>query len=163
METARGIIGPKIVQLSIFVENRVGLLLRLTRHLESRRVHICALSIIDTADTAVIRMVVDNIPAAKKALLERNVTCYEADLIGVALPIERGVGITHVLSTLLRAEINVHYVYSLITRAQGNAVMALHVDSHEAAVKALVEAGLPLIGQDDIAWEGPPDDEPAGA
>lgn len=159
-DTARGIIAPKIVQLSIFVENRVGLLLQLTRHLEARKVHICAVSIIDTADTAVIRMVVDNVAGAKKALQERGLVCYEADLIGVALPLEQGIGIAQVLGTLLRAEINVHYVYSLITRWNGDSVIALHVENHDSAVQALVDAGLHLVGQDDILWEGPGEGEP---
>ena len=153
-DTARGTIGPKIIQLSVFLENRVGLLLKLTKQLEQYEVHICALSIIDTADTAVIRMVVDNIPAAKKAFAERGLTVYESDLIGVELPIAQGIGVSSVLGTLLRAEINVHYVYSLITRSNGNPVIALHVDSHETAVKILRNHDLALVGQDDIQWEG---------
>jgi hypothetical protein len=153
-DTARGTIGPKIVQLSVFLENRVGLLLKLAKQLEERQVHICAISIIDTADTAVVRMVVDNVAGAKKAFADRGLTVYESDLLGVELPISEGIGVTSVLGTLLRAEINVHYVYSLITRSNGNPVVALHVDSHETAVKILQAHDLGLVGQDDIVWEG---------
>jgi hypothetical protein len=153
-ETARGTIGPKVVQLSIFLENRVGLLLQTTKQLEENGVHICAISIIDTADTAVVRMIVDNVAKAKRALQTRGLTVYESDLVAVELPIQEGIGVTSVLGTLLRAEINVHYVYSLITRFEGNPVLAIHVDDHGMAAKVLQSHGLSLIGQDDIAWEG---------
>jgi hypothetical protein len=153
-DTTRGIISPKIVQLSVFLPNRVGVLLQLSKHLEARQVHVCAIAVIETADTAILRMVVDNVGAAKKAMQERGLTVYESELVGVELPIQEGIGITSVLGTLLRAEVNIHYVYSLITRHDGNPVLAFHVDSHEAACKILTSHGLTLVGQDDIEWEG---------
>jgi hypothetical protein len=153
-ETARGTIGPKVVQLSIFLENRVGLLLQVTKLLEEKNVHICAISIIDTADTAVVRMIVDNVPRAKTALKERGIAVYETDLLAVELPVREGMTFTGILGTLLRAEVNVHYVYSLITRSNGNPVLAFHVEDHDMAVEVLERHGLSLIGQDDIAWEG---------
>jgi hypothetical protein len=153
-DTARGTVGPKIVQLSVFLENRVGLLLKLVKQLEERDVHICAISIIDTADAAVVRMVVDNVGGARKAFQERGLTAYEAELVGVELPIAQGIGVASVLGTLLRAEINVHYVYSLITRANGNPVLAIHLDDRETAVKILQNHGISLVDQNEIVWEG---------
>ena len=153
-DTARGTLGPKIVQLSVFLENRVGLLLKLVKQLEDRNVHICAISIIDTADTAVLRMVVDNVGAAKKAFQDRGLTVYEAELVGVEVPIEAGIGVASILGTLLRAEINVHYVYSLITRSNGHPVLAIHLDDRDTAVKILQNHGIQLIDQNEIVWEG---------
>lgn len=153
-DTARGTIAPKIIQLSVFLENRVGQLLKLTKQLEHYGVHICALSIVDTADSAIIRMVVDNVAGAKKAFSDQRLTAYESELVGVEVPIHQGIGIASILGTLLRAEINVHYVYSLITRSNENPVVALHVDNHETAVKILKNHDLSLVGQDDIVWEG---------
>jgi hypothetical protein len=155
-DTARGTISPKIIQLSVFLENRVGLLLKTAKQLEQEGVHICAISIIDTADVAIVRMVVDDVTSAKKAFKTWGLTVYETELVGVELPIEQGIGVASVLGTLLRAEINVHYVYSLITRSNGNPVLALHVDNHEHATKILRNHDLPLIGQDDVMWEGNP-------
>lgn len=154
-ETARGIIQPKIVQLSVFLENRVGLLLKVAKQLEAHSVHICALSIIDTADCAVARMIVDNVPAAKKAFEKLGLTCYETALVGVELPLAQGIGVPSILGTLLRGEINIHYVYSLIPRMSGNPVLAIHVDDHDTAVRILQNHDIPLVGQDDIVWEGP--------
>jgi len=153
-DTARGIITPKIIQLSVFLQNRVGILLQLMKHLEAREVHVCAMAVIETADTAILRMVVDNVPVAKKAFQERGLTVYESDLVAVEMPIQDGIGITSVLGTLLRAEINIHYVYSLITRSNDCPVMAFHVDSIDTACKVLSTHGLRLVGQDDIEWEG---------
>jgi hypothetical protein len=153
-DTARRTSQPKIHQLSVFLENRVGLLLKLTKQLEAREVHICAISIIDTADVAIVRMIVDNVAAAKKAMEERGLTVYETDLVGVECPIQEGIGVASILGTLLRAEINVHYVYSLITRVNGNAVLAFHLDNHETAVKILQNHSLELVDQDDIEWDG---------
>ncbi len=153
-ETARGTIGPKVVQLSVFLENRVGLLLQLAKQLEEHGVHICAISIIDTADTAIVRMVVDNVARAKKAIAQRGLTCYETALVAVEVPLAQGVSVPAILGTLLRAEINVHYVYSLITRSNGNPVLAFHVEDLDLATKVLQGHGLSLIGQDDIVWEG---------
>jgi hypothetical protein len=153
-DTARRTSQPKIVQLSVFLENRVGLLLKLVKHLEAREVHICATSIIDTADVAIIRMVVDNVPAAKKALEEHRVTVYETELVAVECPITEGIGVASILGTLLRAEINVHYVYPLITRVNGNPVLAFHMDNHDTAIKILQNHQLELVDQDDIVWEG---------
>ncbi len=153
-ETAKRTIQPKIIQLSVFLENRVGILLQLAKLLEERKVHICAISIIDTADCAVLRMIVDNVPAAKRALSDRGLTAYSSELVGIVLPTRMGIGVSSILGTLLRAEINIHYVYSLIPRTGGEPVLALHVDNHETAVKILQNHDIELIGQDDIAWEG---------
>jgi hypothetical protein len=154
-ETARANNGPKIVQLSVFLENRVGLLLKLVKQLEARNVHIVAISIVDTADSAIVRMVVDNVGSAMKAFQERGLTAYQCELIGVEVPIERGIGVASVLGTLLRAEINIHYVYSLITRSNGHPVLAFHVDSQDTAIRILQSHGLSLVDQNDIIWEEP--------
>lgn len=140
----------KIYQLSVFLENRVGLLLQLSKLLEFNDVTICALSIIDTADSAIVRMVVNDPAKAKTALREKGLTAYETPLIGVEVPLERGIGITSVLGILLRAEINIHYVYSLITQHNRHSVLALHVDQPDLAARILSRHDLDIVGQDDL-------------
>jgi hypothetical protein len=146
----------KIFQLSVFLENRVGLLLQLSKLLEENQVHICGLSIIDTADSAIVRMVVDNVAAARSSLKGRGLTVYETDLVGVEMPIRQGIDTSAVFGILLRAEINVHYVYPLICRVNQNPVLAFHVDNTDLAAKVLLRHELELVGQDDIVWEGDP-------
>jgi len=147
----------KVYQLSIFLENRVGLLLRISKLLEESRVHICAISVVDTADCAIIRIVVDHVPRAKEAFKAQGLTVYETPLIGVEVPVAQGIGITSILGILLRAEINIDYVYPLIGRAHDNPVLVFRVDSPEVAARILMRHDLTLVGQDDITWEEGPD------
>jgi hypothetical protein len=127
-------------------------LLRSTRCLEAQNVRICAVSILDAADHAVVRMVVDRPAVAKEALEGEGHQVYEAELLGVALPTEKGVEIRKVLSALLLAEVNIHYIYALMVQANGHPVIALHVDDIRSAAKVLRDQGLELIGQDELVW-----------
>lgn len=144
--------GSLIAQLSFFLPNRLGALLKATRGLDAEGIRICALSILDAADHAVVRMVVDRPADAKNALSTEGYSVFETDLLGVALPGEKELGIGKVLSALLMAEVNIHYIYPLMVRAGVHPVIALHVDDLRAATKVLRQKGLDLIGQDDLAW-----------
>jgi hypothetical protein len=142
--------GPRILQLSFFLPNRLGALLRTTRSLETENVHICAISILDAADHAVVRMVVDRPAAAQDALTAAGYNVFQTELLGVALPIEKGIGIKKVLSALLMAEVNVLYVYSLMVYAGAHPVLAIHVDDVRTAAQVLQSQGLELVGQDEL-------------
>jgi hypothetical protein len=154
IETARDTSGPRVRQLSFFLPNRVGAFLGIARKLEELHVNICAVSILDSADHAVIRMVVDRPSLAKEALLEKGLNVFETDLVAVELPIEKGVGLPRLLTALIQAEVNVHYIYSLIVSSNGHPVIAFHVDSVEAASQIFKQQGLVLVGQDQIIWGG---------
>ena len=152
LDTARDTTGPRVRQISFFLQNRVGALLGVARKLEELNVHICAISILDSADHAVIRMVVDRPSLAKEALLEKGLNVFETELVAVELPIERGIGLHRILSALLMAEVNVHYIYSLIVQSNGRPVVAFHVDAMDTASQVLKQQGLILVGQDQILW-----------
>jgi len=143
--------GSIIVQLSFFLPNRLGALLRATRELDAKGIRIYALSILDAADHAVVRMVVDRPTDAKSALITEGYAVFDTDLLGVALPEGKGLGIGKVLSALLMAEVNIHYIYPLAVHADGHPVIVLHVDDMRAASRVLRQKGLDLIGQDDLA------------
>ncbi|MGH9360467.1 MAG: hypothetical protein ACRD2T_01015 [Thermoanaerobaculia bacterium] len=153
LDTARDTSGPRVRQLSFFLQNRVGALLNVARKLQELNIHICAVSILDSADHAVIRMVVDRPSLAKEALLEKGLSIFETELVAVELPIEKGIGLPRILSALLMAEVNVHYIYSLIVPSNGHPVVAFHVDAMETAARVLKQQGLILVGQDQITWE----------
>jgi hypothetical protein len=152
LETSRDLSAPRVRQLSFFLQNRVGALLAVARKLEELNIHICAISILDSADHAVIRMVVDRPSLAKEALLERGLSIFENELVAVELPIERGIGLPRILSALLMAEVNVHYIYSLIVQSNSHPVVAFHVDAMDTASQVLKQQGLILVGQDQIVW-----------
>ncbi len=152
-ETARDTSGPRVQQLSFFLQNRVGALLGVVRKFEELSIHICAISILDSADHAVIRMIVDRPAQAIDALREKGLNVFESELVAVELPIEKGIGLPRILAALLMAEVNVHYIYSLIVQSNGHPVVAFHVDEQETAAKVLSQHGLALVGQDQVGWE----------
>ena len=141
---------PRITQLSIFLENRLGALLGVTRVLEAQNINICALSITDAADHAVVRMVVDRPSLASASLQADGYHILESELLGVALPAARVGGFRKVLAALVRAELNVHYVYAVVTQGPAGALLALHVEDVERAARVLVEAGMSLVSQDEL-------------
>lgn len=138
---------PVIKQLSVFLPNRVGALLSVTRCLDAYAIRVCALSIQDAADHAVLRLVVDRPGLAQEALITDGYSVFETELLGVQLA-DRG--IRAVLSALLMAELNLHYVYPLIMREHESPVVAIHVEDVEAAVRVLNEAEMPIIGQREL-------------
>jgi hypothetical protein len=139
---------PLIQQLSVFLPNRVGALLTMTRALDSLGLHICALAIVDAADHAVARLIVDRPELAKDALEAEGHAVVETELVGVAVAAEERDGIRKVLQRLLMAELNVHYLYSFAAPMGGGAVLALLVEDSESAARVLNEGGFELVGQD---------------
>ncbi|GIW71227.1 MAG: amino acid-binding protein [Planctomycetota bacterium] len=142
-----------IKQLSFFIPNRLAALQRAVAALAEHAVKICAISIIDAADHAVVRLVVDRPAAALQALRASGHSVFESELLGVALPpvgAARREGIREVLASLLVAEVKVEYIYALIEPWQGRPVLALHVDDRETAARVLQGAGLTVVGQGEI-------------
>jgi len=140
----------RITQLSIFLENRLGALLGVTRVLEAQSINICALSITDAADHAVVRLVVDRPSLASASLQAEGYHILESELLGVALPATRVGGFRKVLAALARAELNVHYVYAVVTQGPAGAVLALHVEDMDRAGRVLAESGMTLVAQDEL-------------
>lgn len=141
---------PRIKQLSVFLPNRVGALLSVTRSLDAFAIKIHALSILDAADHAVVRLIVDRPALAAEALTTDGYSVFESDLVAVALEEGDSDAIRRVLSALLLAELNVHYVYSLIPSSAHRPILALHVEDHDAAAFILGEKNLDLVGQDEL-------------
>jgi hypothetical protein len=149
-ETTEDQTGSRIRQLSIFLENHIGALLGVTRTLEAQDIHICAVSIADSADYAVVRLVVDRPTLAAAALQAQGYHLVQTELLGVALPPGKVNSVRKVLTALLAAELNVHYMYGVVTAGKHRTALALHVEDIERAADTLCEHGLQLIGQDDL-------------
>ena len=137
-----------IKQLSIFLPNRLGQLLMVHRIFDAHDIKLCAVSIVEAADHAVARVVVDKPTLAQQMLITEGYSVVDADLIAVVLPNEVGIG--RVLKAMLLRELNVHYVYSLITQNRGRTIVALHAEDPDVAEEILTEQGFRLIGQDDL-------------
>ncbi len=138
-----------ISQLSIFAENKPGTIYEITRTIADAGVDIRALSVADTQDFGILRLIVSNIEKARQALNEDNCVVSVTQVIGVAVPDKPG-GLADVLKILKDADINVEYVYAFITISGKNACVVLRVGDNEKAVKILKEAGVELLTEDFI-------------
>ena len=149
LEIAQAHDHPTVRQQSIFVENRVGQLLQLTRLLDRTDIRILAVSVVYSVDCAICRMILDDPDTASEVLREANFQVSETDLLAVSLP--RGKrALLHTWTALLEAEINIHYTYPLLIHPRGCAALAICTDSLEQAVGVLRERGFELLDQGDL-------------
>lgn len=138
-----------IKQISVFVENKPGRLADITKTLADHQVDIRALSIADTTDFGILRLIVNKPSTAAQALRDAGYTVSITEVIGIGLDDQPG-GLCDALSTLLRAGITVEYMYAFIGRAKNTAYVILRVENTESAIKAFQEHGTKLISGDDI-------------
>ncbi len=141
---------PLVKQFSIFLENKVGALLDLTSTLGKANIHICGVSVVDTADSAVIRVVVDDPDRCREILHQAAVPASESPLVVVELP-QGPERLDQVLRPLVAAEVNIQYTYSLMTRPRDKALLALHCEEPEFAADALTKAGFAVLTQKDLS------------
>lgn len=141
---------PSIRQFSVFLENRVGQLHDVVRKFENTKVRIVALSIIDSADCAIVRLVLSH-PEQGREILERaGLAVAESDLVVVELPQGQQQPLIDLCGALLQAEINIHYAYPMIVQPHGRGAIALHVDNHELASDMLKRIGFNVLTEADL-------------
>jgi hypothetical protein len=149
-KTTEAMRGPKVRHFSVFLPNRVGALLDLTKSLAEANVHICGLDVINTADSAVLRMEVDDPGRCKDVFARKGFAAAESEAIAVELP-QGQEKLTFVLSVLLSAEINIEFTYFFMVRPRDKAALLLHVDDEEFACGVLSKVGVAVLGQSDIS------------
>lgn len=147
--TMRGRDWPSLRQFCVILENRVGALNELMRHLERNDLRVVALSVVDTIDVAIARVMLDQVERARELFEFSGFTFFENDVLGVQLP-ENAKPFVAVFSALLQAELNVNYMYPLLYRQGGHGAIAIHVDDLDAASTVLRSSGFTLIGEDDL-------------
>ncbi|MGA2584521.1 MAG: acetolactate synthase [Tepidisphaeraceae bacterium] len=140
---------PRVRQFTIFLENRVGRLQSLLRALEEEGHPIRALSVEESADTALVRLICGNADAARQTLKNANFSFSESELLGVGLPKKQSQPLISICSALLAAEINIHYAYPFLVGPKGPA-LALYVDDPTLAAQLLIRKGFVLIGDSDL-------------
>src|SRR3954454_21371195 len=148
-ETARGRDWPSVRQFNVFVENRVGNLLAVVRRFESTDIRIVALTVIDSADCAIIRMVLSDPERAKEIFDLAGLPITESDLLVVELP-PGTQPLVDICKALLGAEISIHYAYPLMIGPSGKSALALHVEDHETASQTLSRLGFTLFTEKDL-------------
>jgi len=138
-----------VIQFSVFTENRVGRLHDLTGLLKRNNVHVMAITILDTTDSAIVRLVVDDPDKARELMINNDFAYAECNIVAVEIVDESE--LNGVLAALFEAEINIHYIYSFIKRPQFKGALAMSVEDEEVASQALSNRGFKVLSQSDIS------------
>lgn len=135
---------PIIKQISIFVENKPGRLKAMTHILKENDIDILAISIADTKDFGILRLIVNNPDKAVKALKDAECTVKLTNVLAIVLEDKPG-GLATVMDTLFDNSISVEYMYAFFSKQDGQAAVILRVDDNEKAAEVLQSAGVKLI------------------
>ena len=138
-----------VKQLSLFLENRAGRLAAATRALAESKINILALSLADTADFGVLRLIVSDPDAGKAALKDAGFTVVTSDVIAVEVEDKPG-GLARILDILERAGINVEYMYAFSCAKTQQAALIFRFEDNEAAVKCLTKARVGVMKKVDV-------------
>jgi hypothetical protein len=148
-EEGAGFEPARVRQFTIFLDNRVGRLQALVRALEEGADPIRAMSIEESADSALVRLICTDADAARDVLRKAAFPFTESELIAVELPKRKNHTLIAICSALLSAEINIHYAYPFLTGPRGPA-LALYVDDPTLAAQLLIRKGFTLIAESDL-------------
>ena len=138
-----------IKQLSIFIENKVGRLQAIMDTLSENDINIRALSIAETTEFGILRIITPDVDKAKKVLRDVDVISKITDVIAVYIDDKAG-GLAKMLKSITAAEVNVEYMYAFLGRTEGKALMVLKADDEEKAKNALIASGMELASPEII-------------
>lgn len=148
-QTSQGYSPPTVRQFSVFLENKVGKLLDMVRLFdEAPDVHLCAFSVMESSDYAVVRIIPNNADAARNLLRRHGLSFSELDLLIVELT--DGHTLSSMCLYLLGAELNIRFAYPLMLRPNGTPTIALSVDDQTLAGQILRKKCFSLLGEADL-------------
>ena len=138
-----------IKQLTVFVQNRKGTIVSVTDILAKNDINIRALSIAETQDFGILRLIVNDESKAEKVLKDQGYLIKVVDVVGVKIGDAPG-KLTSALDVLDKADINVEYLYAFMARTEKHAYVVLRVENNENAETTLTNAGFKMITEADI-------------
>ena len=138
-----------IKQLTVFIQNKKGTVVEVTEILSKSNVNLRALSIAETQDFGILRLIVNDEKTAEAVLAENGYLIKVIDVVGVKIGDEPG-KLTAALDVLDQADINVEYLYAFMARTEKHAYVVLRVEDNAVAEAALVDAGFKMISEADI-------------
>ena len=138
-----------IKQLTVFVQNKKGTVVEVTDILSKNNINLRALSIAETQDFGILRLIVNDEKAAEKVLDETGYLIKVIDVVGVKIGDAPG-KLTAALDVLDKADINVEYLYAFMARTEKHAYVVLRVEDNAVAEKVLTDAGFKMISEADI-------------
>ena len=144
---ARG--GDPVKQFSVFTANRLGRLYDLSKLLGTHNVHVLALTVLDTTDSSILRLVVDDPEKARGLLHEHGFAFTESHVLVVE--VDSAMALNGLMSALLEAELNINYLYSFIPHPRGKSLLALSMEDNEMAAHVLHHHQFRVLNQSDIS------------
>ncbi|MHC4833620.1 MAG: acetolactate synthase [Planctomycetota bacterium] len=148
--TEQGYAPPTVRQFGVFLDNKVGKLLELLQAFEeSEVVSVRAISVVDSSDHAVVRLICDNADAARQMLRRRQFSFSEVDLLVVEIDEKRTLSAACLY--LLGAELNIRFAYPILPSPQIDGAVALAVDDHTLAGQILRRKHFRLIAEEDLS------------
>jgi ACT domain-containing protein len=133
-----------IKQLSIFVENKMGRLAEIAKLIGDAGIDLRALSVADTNDFGILRLIVDKPDDAIKVLRTAKLTVSLTDVVAVAIDDVPG-SFAKVLEILAKYQINIEYMYAFLSREEGQAYVILRVEDSDATIQVLQESGIHVL------------------
>lgn len=137
-------------QFSVFLPNKVGAMLDIVKLLNTQNIHVVALSVSESTDSAIARIIVSDPGRVEKLFRQKSVAFGVCEVAVVEMR-EVATQLVKLLAALVMAEVNVHFTYPLLIRPRGFAAIALHVDDTECASSVLTGEGFKILSQNDIS------------
>jgi hypothetical protein len=139
----------KVEQISIFLENKPGGLSEVTRILKENNINIRALSLADTTDFGILRLIVNDVEKAKEKLKAAGLSVGRTTVVALEVPDSPG-GLNGILETLSKESINVEYMYAFIQSSGKNAVIIFRFDNTDRAIEVLSSAGFKVLSGEKV-------------
>lgn len=139
----------KVEQISVFLENKSGRLAEVTETLASAGINLRALSLADTADFGILRLIVRDTEKAKSVLKDGGFTVGKTAVLAVEVP-DRPGGMAGILSSLAEKDINVEYMYAFVQKSGEHAVIIFRFDDLDGAINALKEKGVKILTGEEV-------------
>jgi len=134
----------KVEQISVFLENKPGALAEVTRILGETGVNIRALSLADTKDFGILRLIVNDHEKAKETLGQKGFTVRKTEVVAVEVP-DRPGGLAEIMKVLAEAKINVEYLYAFVQQSGENAIIIFRFDETDRAIAVLSEKKVRIL------------------
>ncbi len=139
----------RVEQIAVFLENKSGRLAEITSIIAEEGVNIRALSVADTADFGILRLIVDDVEKAKAALKSKGFTVGITNVLAVEVADRIG-GLATVLRSIEAAGLNVEYMYAFVNKSGENAVLIFRFEDMDRAIESLQKDGYTLLTGEQI-------------
>ncbi len=139
----------RVSQLSVFIENKSGRLADVTRTLADANINIRALSIADTIDYGLLRLIVNDPIAAKEAITKAGFTVALTEVLAIEVSDKPG-GLANIIDILAEAGLNIEYMYAFVGRSGENAIVIFRIEKVDEAIAALQQKGVRILSGEEL-------------